>query len=211
MLEVFKFIVGEIQTNAYVILDKKNNESALIDPGDVTPELESFVASLGNLKYILLTHGHFDHIARACYFKDKTNAKIAISKADSSFINEPSLNLQGEFKIKVENFTPDIILSESSNLFLGDNKINILETPGHTKGSLCFLIGDNMFSGDTLMKNAMGRTDFPTGGVKAMFNSLKKLYNLKQDYRVYPGHGQVTNLNYEKQNNRYLTYANEKF
>lgn len=211
MLEVFKFIVGEIQTNSYIILDKKSNEAALIDPGDKTKELENFVASLENLKYILLTHGHFDHIARACYFKEKTNAKIAISKADSSFIAEPALNLQGEFKIKVEEFKPDIILNKSSNLFLGDNKINILETPGHTKGSLCFLIGNNMFSGDTLMKGSMGRTDFPTGGVKAMFNSLKKLYNLKLNYNIYPGHGENSTLDYEKQNNRYLIYADKKF
>lgn len=211
MLEVFKFIVGEIQTNCYVILDKKTNESALIDPGDISLELDKFVSSLKNLKYILLTHGHFDHIAKAKYFKDKTGAKIAISKDDSSFITNPALNLQGDFKTHVEEFTPDIILDENSNLFIGDYKINILKTPGHTRGSLCFLIDNNMFSGDTLMKECMGRTDFPTGGVKAMFRSLKRLYNLDKNYKVHPGHAQTTTLNYEKQNNKYLLYANKNF
>ncbi len=211
MLKVEKFIVGELQTNCYLVKDEKTNKALLIDPGARDEILDEKIKFLGSsLEYILLTHGHFDHISAAKYYRDMTKAKIAISYEDSSFIEDSLLNMQDGFDIKVEPFVPDILLSDGDDIKFAGENIKVLSSPGHTGGSLCFMLNDMLFTGDTLMKNCMGRTDLPTGGKRTILNSLKLLYNLPGDYKIYPGHGEDTSLRLERVSNRYMIYANER-
>ncbi len=213
MYEVKKFIVGELETNTYLLSDIKNGEAILVDPGAVSPELDEAIANIpeDKLKYILLTHGHFDHIAAAKHYKDISSAKIAISSKDKDFISDSTLNMNRNFNVTVEIFTPDILLDDGDVLDFSADKIKVLETSGHTAGSLCFILGNELFTGDTLFKDAMGRTDLPTGANRTILRSLKSIYQLEGDYNVYPGHGELTTLERERQENRYMKYANEKF
>ena len=155
-----------------------------------------------NLKYILLTHGHFDHILKAKKYRDVFGAKIVISRLESEFTVDGFLNLSDRFlKPNIfESFNPDTLVDDQDELYFGKYKIKVLSTPGHTAGSLCYIIDNNIFSGDTLFKNQCGCTRFPTGSEDKMENSLKKLYSLEGDFNVYPGHGESTILSAEKNN-----------
>ncbi len=211
MLRIEKFIVGELQTNCYLVTEDRTGESILVDPGARDRNLDRKVRQISNkLEYILLTHGHFDHIAAAKYYSNISKAPIVISKQDSKFIEDSALNMQGDFDIDVEPFIPDILLDDDIDVLRFANKdIEILHSPGHTAGSLCFVLNDMLFTGDTLMKDSMGRTDLPTGGKRAILKSLKMLHDLSGEYKIYPGHGENTGLSAERVNNRYMLYANE--
>ena len=158
-----------------------------------------------NIKYILLTHGHFDHIGYAQALKEQTNAKLAISKADELLLSDNNLNLSmAFFGTGVPKTVADITLEDNDTLMLGDSRVTFISTPGHTKGSGCYIIDNNIFTGDTLMRLSMGRTDFPIGSDDDMKTSLKRLAALQENYNVYPGHGDYSTLNYEKGCNPYL-------
>ena len=208
MITVRAFSVGLMGTNAYIVTDTETNEAAVIDPGFDDAHLTSALDEYdeGKVRYILLTHGHFDHIGAAELYAKKYNAQIVISEEDSEFLSEPSLNLAGEFNLSLEPFKADIILSDGDVLKLGNTEFSFILTPGHTKGSGCFVFSDDnvIFSGDTLFLSSIGRTDFPTGNTGEMLKSLRKLRNLEGDYTVYPGHDSSTKLSYEREKNPYL-------
>lgn len=199
-------VVGVMQENCYIVTDKATGLIALVDTGAVSVTLKNFVKQNSDkIKYILLTHGHFDHIGYASKVKEETNAKVVISKEDESFLCDSNYNLSvmamGE---AVDEVSADIILNDGDKLMLGETEITFMLTPGHTKGSGCYIIDNCIFSGDTLMRLSIGRTDFPTGDISNMEISLKRLANLKGDYNVFSGHGDFTTLNYERQNNPYM-------
>ena len=199
--EVLMFKVGVMPTNCYLILNVKENKAVVLDPGFYDEELLNFVKENNiTIEFILLTHGHFDHILGA----NSLNAK-------TTYINEKDKEmLQDSFKNA--GFVAGILkLEEIKNLktFKDCDEINFLKehfkviaTPGHTKGSSCFVFLDEViFTGDTLFKESVGRTDLYGGDSKTLKNSLLKLKNLKKDYVILPGHGKETTLNYEKINN----------
>ena len=208
MINVKTFKVGYLATNCYVITDKDTGKAAVVDAGAKSAELLEYIKEIGaeNLEYILLTHGHFDHIMFVPELKRITGAKVVISKEDAPFLYDSSLNLSANFRLKTEDVSADITLSNGDCLVLGNTKLVFISTPGHTVGSGCFVSEKDkiIFSGDTLFKCSMGRTDFVTGDEQAMFASLKKLSRLNGDYKVYPGHNEPTTLEYERNFNPYM-------
>ncbi|MDO4731309.1 MAG: MBL fold metallo-hydrolase [Clostridia bacterium] len=197
-LKVFCTKVGDILTNCYVIYDIETNDGIMIDPGDVSDRLDMIIKPL-NIKYILLTHGHFDHIGGVAYYKDKAKCDVVMMREESEFINNQSLSLG-----PVNSFKADILLEDNDELEFNKYKIKVLATPGHTKGGCCYIIENYIFTGDTLFEGSVGRIDFPTGSFRNLKASLARLKSLKTNYSVYPGHGEITRLNYEKSTNPYL-------
>ena len=206
MIEVQKIPVGVLDTNCYIVTDTDTNEIAIVDPGAVSSKVRKFVdAHKENIKYILLTHGHFDHIAYVSYIQSQTNAKVVISKEDEPMLNDSMENLSLPFMGKdIPHIEADIIVNDNDTIPFGSGAFTFLSTPGHTTGSGCFLIENHIFTGDTLMKLSMGRTDFPNGSAVQMKNSLKRLCQLSDDYKVYPGHGALSDMKYEKMYNPYV-------
>jgi glyoxylase-like metal-dependent hydrolase (beta-lactamase superfamily II) len=175
----------------------------LIDPGEYAPELERFLIENGpRVKYILLTHCHFDHIG---YLEEASRlcpeGKIVISKEEQTALNDPDINLSLMFGCENVTKKADLTVSDGTSLPFEGKEIKVISTPGHTEGSVCYLFEDNLFSGDTLFKESYGRTDLPTGDANKLFSSLKKLSLLDEKIAVYPGHGESTTIRYENQYN----------
>lgn len=190
--------------NCYLIVDEKTNQSALVDCTEFNEDIEKMIGDT-DLKYILLTHGHFDHIGGARDTKAKYGASIVVSKSDAPMLNSSKLSLAVFCNAPQNNADADIIVSDGDIIELGSIKIKTIATPGHTKGSVCYLAEDCLFTGDTLFKMSCGRTDFPGGSDEEMINSLKLLASIDGDYKVYPGHNETTTLSYEKEHNPYMS------
>lgn len=211
MFYVNQHKVGSIRTNCYIVTDRATKKSVIIDPGDNSNGLYRNIKKIGfdNIKYILLTHGHFDHIMRADEYRKITGAKIVINKNEADFTKNKDLNLSYLFTdYGMEPFEADVFLGDGDTIEIGETKIKMLHTPGHTKGGACYIIGDCIFSGDTLMRETVGRTDLITGDYNDIIASVRKLADIRENYKVYPGHGESTTLDYERENNPYLGKAN---
>lgn len=197
MLVVESFKVGPLETNCYLIVDKKTQRAAIIDPGGISVELDKKIHSLGekNVDYILMTHGHFDHIRKATRYKKLTGAKLMIGVNEAEFTKNRRLNL---CRIPIEPFEADVLLNNGNIISLGETKIKVINTPGHTVGGVCFIAEDFLFSGDTIMRGTIGRYDLETGNFNQMRESIKKILDLSKNYIIYPGHGEPTTLQEEK-------------
>lgn len=201
-VEIFE--VGVIATNCYFLTDDKDSLGLIVDPAAPSDSLNKRIEEFGlsNIKYILLTHGHFDHIGYADELRKKTGAKIVIYNGEEKFLRNSALNLSSFMgEIKIAPVDADVIVNDGDKIPFGEKSIEIIHTPGHTSGSCCYIIDDILFSGDTLMAGSMGRTDFPTGNDDEIIESLRRIKNLKGDYKVYCGHGSETTLDYERKNN----------
>ena len=212
-MKITRFPVGEMSVNCYVLENEETGEGAVIDPGRYTPEVEEEVQKLKKVKYILLTHGHFDHIWEVKKAKEKTGAQIVISREDAVCLGDDMHNLCHEAGIVMEECEADILIGEGDTLYLGDEEIKVLHTPGHSEGSVCFLIESSkiLISGDTLFCRTCGRTDLYGGNPEDMLKSLKRLKDLEGDYAVYPGHNIPTTLDEERVKNRYMKRDLEKW
>lgn len=197
ILKIQRFPVGILRTNSYLI--SYNDRGIIVDPGGISDKLDENIRKLNGIDYIILTHGHFDHILEVKRYQNLTGAKIVIGKDEKDFPMDNSLNLCSEFYKKgINNFSADILLKDGDTLNFNDKEIKVIFTPGHTIGSVCYFLDNNMFSGDTLFRGKVGRTDLATGNENDMLNSLRKIYDLETDYSVYPGHGLTTSLYREK-------------
>jgi glyoxylase-like metal-dependent hydrolase (beta-lactamase superfamily II) len=208
-LHIKNFVVGELETNCYIIWDEKYiDEAVIIDPGAEPKILLDFIKMKNlEIKYIINTHGHADHIAANNYIKDAfLNAKILINEKDNDSLTDPDKNLSSWFSSKVITYKADDFLKEGDILKFGnENEFKIIETPGHKIGSICLLLNDKyLFSGDTLFAGSIGRTDFPDSSLKDMNISLKKLMLLNKNIIVYPGHGLATTIKDELSKNPWL-------
>ena len=209
MIDIKTLVLGPLQTNCYVIEEPVSGEIAIIDPAVADNSLfEAIRGKESSVKYILLTHRHIDHSFGVKDLKKKTDAKIAISSLDECGLKSEKDSLFSEIAFLYKSYfhalKADMLLADGDILMLGETEIKVLATPGHTIGGVCFIIEDNLFSGDTLFFENIGWLDFPTGQYGDMERSLHKLVSLSGDYKVYSGHGCVTTLQHEREKNQYL-------
>ena len=201
-MKILTYRLGIYAVNCYLVYDEKSNKACLIDPAVYDAEITNFISSKRlSLEYIILTHGHFDHILGANAFKNKTGAKIAAHELEVEYLENPAKSLTDG-----ETVSADILLKDNDVLTIGDISLKVIHTPGHTKGSNCFICESEkvIFSGDTLFKNGIGRYDLYGGNYATLMESLRKLKNIKENYRIYPGHGGNTMLNDEIAGNLYF-------
>ena len=195
MLQVHTLTLGLYQTNCYLVHKEDSKDCIVIDPGYEADTIMNRAALLGlQIRAILLTHGHFDHVGAVRQIAADTDCNV--------YVQEQELTLPGAMTDGPIYHTD--LYPAAGKLSVAGMDITVLHTPGHTPGSVCLLIGDAMFSGDTLFAGSMGRCDFPGSSIFDMRKSLKKLYNLAGDYRVFPGHAEASTLEYERKTNPYL-------
>ena len=201
-MEVKVLQVGPIGTNCYILEDEKARAAAIIDPGDEAGRILQVIEDDGvDVKYILLTHGHYDHTTAVPQLhKALPQAEIYIHRADANGAGSQLFPLAGQI--------PDLkFYDEGDTLALGDMTIQVLHTPGHSKGSVTLKVGDVLFCGDTLFAGSCGRTDLAGGSYDEIMASLKKLGELPGDYHVCPGHDVTSTLERERRSNPFLREA----
>lgn len=212
-LKIFTVPVGAMRVNCYLLRDEATGFGAIVDPGGESPELGSSrilakCAAEGiDVKYILLTHAHFDHMLSLERVRDATGAPLCLHKYDAEALTDPNLSYMAQFAgIHTPCHPAERLLYDGDVLQLGETPLTVMHTPGHTVGSVCYMTGDIILTGDTLFSGSIGRCDFYGGDDLAMLQSLGKLKGLadKGNFRLYPGHGGATTLEREMKNNIYL-------
>lgn len=199
MLNINIVPAGVYDVNCYILVDDESKECAVIDAGGDAGRIEAAIKSMnGKPKYLLLTHGHFDHVGGVEEICSTYNIPFYISKADEEYMAKDN-SVFGTLP-KASGY-----LKEGDVLKLGSYDIKVIETPGHTKGGLCFAVDNKVFTGDTLFQGSVGRTDFLGGDMEEIIRSIKtKLLPLGDDVKVYPGHGSSSSIGFEKMKNPYL-------
>ncbi len=196
--------LSDIGTNSYIVeTDKKN--AVLIDaPADAEYIISQLNENGLNLKKILLTHGHIDHTGAVYDLVEKTGCQVYIHSADNIKLYDDEISLSDYLNIPLKPYRDADVLSDGDIIIQDELKFEVISTPGHTSGSVCYVCGDVMFSGDTLFYRSVGRTDMIDGDSETLIKSLIKLKEINYDYTVYSGHGEPTSLADEKAFNPYM-------
>ncbi len=197
-MEVVKLVNGPLETNTYLLI--LGDWALVVDPA--SEEVSQEVKKRGlRVEAVINTHGHFDHIAGNAFLLP---APIYIHELDAEMLVSPEKNLSSTFFSSVISPPASQTLKEGGIFSFGPFKVEVIHTPGHTPGSVCLQIGDFLFTGDLLFKGTIGRTDLPGGDYEAMSESLRKIASLPEHLVVYPGHGDISTLKEEKENNPFL-------
>ena len=190
--------------NTYMIYDEATSNGVIVDPGcDIEKILKMIEDKNIHIKYILLTHCHYDHIKSLNELKEKTGAEIVSGDNCSRNVKRININLSVYgLGYEINDVNIDRVIFDNEKLILDSLEIKCIYTPGHTDCSVCYIIDNEIFSGDTLFLRTCGRWDLPTGEFNTLEKSIKeKLYSLPDDMNVYPGHGEKTTIGYEKKYN----------
>lgn len=205
-MNIYDLQLGELGTNCYII-ETGAGKCVAVDIGGDADEFLDFIKSKNLvLSKILLTHGHFDHTEGVREVKEKTGAEVYIHSDDAEFLTNPELSLSGFFRRplqKVENYN---IINDGDIIKDNDIEFKVMQTSGHTNGSVCYIVEAEkvIFSGDTIFSGSIGRTTYPSGSMEKMWESLKKLSLIEEDYIIYPGHFESTTLKNEKLLNPFM-------
>ncbi|MDR3225299.1 MAG: MBL fold metallo-hydrolase [Clostridiales Family XIII bacterium] len=203
-MQIRIFQLGSLGTNCYLVWDEPSKEALIIDPADYTESVRSAITDENlHLKYVILTHGHGDHVGGVhAILADFPEAKLAAGKDELPILADPAYSYTEYINGRTETFDPDILLSDGEELFIGTIPLKTIATPGHTIGGISILADGAVFAGDTLFRTSIGRTDLPTGDYQTLEKSIReKLYTLPDDTPVYPGHMEPTTIGYEKRYN----------
>ena len=202
------FPAGPLTENTYVITDDATGFKAVIDPGYFGMDVRMEIQNNAYLKYILLTHGHYDHFAAVHeYLGEYTGAVFAAPSGEEYLLHGGRDNKWMALNTGSKGICPEakLLLKEGDTVTLGETVLRVIETPGHTEGGICFATDREIFTGDTLFRLSVGNTSLETGNWETLVASIQnKLYTLDDDMIVYPGHGPATTIGYEKRANPFV-------
>lgn len=210
MLKILNYVVGPLNTNAYVIYDVSTLEALVIDPAtdEILPKISDLISSGLKVVGIIATHGHADHVCGVKGLRELVGCRFMLHELDVEVLKESvEWALEWGIDISFNDVRPDILLKGDEVLRLGSDEIQIIHTPGHTPGSITIYIPSSkvLFTGDTLFRESVGRTDLPGGSWDKLVNSLRMLVTrFEHDVVVYPGHGPSSTIGYEVDNNLYV-------
>ncbi|MFI3175028.1 MAG: MBL fold metallo-hydrolase [Bacillota bacterium] len=203
-IKVKTFVMGAVGVNGYVV-SGEDGKACIIDCDAPSQKMLDYIDEKElEITHLLLTHGHGDHIGAVEEIKQKYGCEVVACKKEESILLDPKLNFSMMMGASM-TVTADRFVSDGDTIAVGEMEFKVIETPGHTVGSVCYIVQDNMFSGDTLFEGSCGRTDLPTGDTATIMKSLKRLKALEENYVVYPGHGPYTSLEIERQSNPYMS------
>lgn len=204
-MEIIRNIIGGYQTNCYIVFDE-TKEGVIIDPGGASEALLKTIEEKGiNLKYIILTHGHGDHIGAVNDIKKALGVEVIAHEDEKEILENSSYNLSAMMGMGDYTVVADRFVKEDDIIEFGNNKMKVIHTPGHTKGGMSLFIRDHLFTGDTLFQGSIGRTDFYSGNMDEIIDSINlKLIPLGDKVVVLSGHGEVTDIYSEKISNPYI-------
>jgi len=205
-MDIKTIVVGPLEVNCYLLHEGIGGPGIVIDPGDDAEIILEMIDELGvNLKHIVNTHGHFDHVGGNRKLKEKTGASISIHNNDVELLKHAGSSA-AQFGLRVDTPPePDIILIDGQTIEAGKIRLNVLHTPGHSPGGISLFADSALFTGDTLFAGSIGRTDLPGGSSEQLIESVRtRLFTLDDGCIVYPGHGPKSSVGYEKANNPFF-------
>ncbi len=203
------FCIQPMEQNAYIYYDENTKDGVVVDPGGEGETLLGFIRENGlQIAAILLTHGHFDHIMAVKDLKNALQVPVAAHKDEVEILSDPAINFSGYNGGTKVSIKPDILLTHEEDFTFGGCRLHVIHTPGHTPGGVCYYdeAYGTMFTGDTLFKSSIGRTDLPGGNTKMLYHAIStRLLPLPEHVAVYPGHGPSSTIGREKKHNPYFT------
>lgn len=205
MITAKRYDENMLQENTYVLTDSETNQGMIIDPGCYTPAMKKELQNMAELKYIILTHAHGDHMgALNAIRRDYPDAVLIAGAKEKNLLLDAENNGSMEFSPEPVSTEADRYVSEGDSVTLGSVTFTFMETPGHTEGGICICGDGKIFTGDTLFFRSIGRTDLYSGNMEQMRKSLQKLMRLPDEIQVLPGHGPGTSIGAEKKGNPFV-------